>query len=119
MNNSSNKGKIKLYCSNCNGNNHILDNFYHLYGFPPEHKNHKSNEKNKGKKKEYFAKETPSFTYEQLLTLLNNSDTQPKTNVIGLIIPFCSSCYIDQKLIENGSLIVISMTTWFCHLNYY
>lgn len=73
----------------------------------------------KGKKKEYFAKETPSFTYEQLLTLLNNSDTQPKTNVIGLIIPFCSSCYIDQKLIENGSLIVISMTTWFCHLNYY
>ncbi|KAJ0035709.1 hypothetical protein Pint_25184 [Pistacia integerrima] len=32
--NSFNKGKGKLHCSHCNGNNHTVDRCFHLHGLP-------------------------------------------------------------------------------------
>ncbi|XP_073131661.1 uncharacterized protein [Henckelia pumila] len=89
--NPSHKAKMKLHCGNCNGNNHTIDRCYYLHGFPTGHKNHKNNDRHKGKN-ESFANnskvETPNFTHEQyaqLWALLNNGDTQGKANVTGLV----------------------------------
>ena len=124
-NNTFNKGRGKLRCSHCNGNNHTIDRCFHLHGFPHGHKFHKKGEK-AGTKSEPSANNTqleiPSFTqeqYQQLLAFLNNGNTQPKANVTGQFVPSSlssnvNSTYSNKWVIDSGATDHITLPLSYC-----